>query len=88
MGHKPAAGTGKSLLVDLASILLSGQDAPVISVETGKEEFEKRLGSSLLAGDTIVSFDNCNAPLNLGLAGVAFDFAHEASEFHGILVPA
>jgi putative DNA primase/helicase len=27
----PAAGTGKSLLIDLASILLTGQPAPVIS---------------------------------------------------------
>ena len=25
---------------------------------------EKRLGASLLAGDTIVAFDNCNAPVN------------------------
>jgi putative DNA primase/helicase len=59
-----AAGTGKSLLVDLASILISGREAPVISIDSSREEVEKRLGSSLLAGDTIIAFDNCNAPVN------------------------
>jgi putative DNA primase/helicase len=63
----PAAGTGKSMLVDLTSILLCGQDAPVISTETSKEEFEKRLGASLLASDAVISFDNCIAPLNSSL---------------------
>ena len=58
-----AAGTGKSLLVDLASILLTGHDAPVVSIDTSREEAEKRLGASLLAGDALVSFDNCNAPV-------------------------
>ena len=58
-----AAGTGKSLVVDLASILLTGHDAPVVSIDTSREEAEKRLGASLLAGDALVSFDNCNAPV-------------------------
>jgi hypothetical protein len=39
-----AAGTGKSLLVDLASILMSGREAPVISIDSSREEIEKRLG--------------------------------------------
>jgi hypothetical protein len=54
-----AAGTGKSLLVDLASILLTGHDAPVVSIETSREQAEKRLRATLLAGDALVSFDNC-----------------------------
>jgi putative DNA primase/helicase len=58
-----AAGTGKSLLVDLCSILMSGREAPVISIESSKEEVEKRLGASLLAGNTIVAFDNCITPV-------------------------
>jgi putative DNA primase/helicase len=63
----PAAGTGKSLLIDLASILLSGQPAPVLSAEIDAAEFEKRLGSSLMAGDAVISFDNCSKPLDQGL---------------------
>jgi putative DNA primase/helicase len=59
----PAAGTGKSLLVDLGSILTSGQDAPVISPGRNEEELEKRLGASLLRGDALISLDNCTAPL-------------------------
>jgi hypothetical protein len=39
----PVAGTGKSLLVDLTSILLTGPPAPVISAEIDDAEFEKRL---------------------------------------------
>jgi putative DNA primase/helicase len=63
----PAPGTGKSLLIDLASILLSGQPAPVLSAEIDAAEFEKRLGSSLMAGDAVISFDNCTKPLDQGL---------------------
>jgi hypothetical protein len=60
----PAAGTGKSLLVDLTSILLSAHDAPVMSPGKTEEEGEKRIGAALLSGDAIVAFDNCTAALS------------------------
>jgi hypothetical protein len=60
----PAAGTGKSLLADLSSILAIGRIMPVISQGRTEEEFEKRLGASLLAGDVCISIDNCEAPLS------------------------
>jgi putative DNA primase/helicase len=60
----PVAGTGKSLLVDLASILTSGQLAPVISQGQTEEELEKRLGATLIAGDRIVSLDNCDREIS------------------------
>ena len=59
----PTAGTGKSMLADLTSILATGQLAPVISQGRTIEEFEKRLASVLLQGDTMVSIDNCDAEL-------------------------
>jgi len=59
----PVAGTGKSLLVDLISILLTGHRAPVISQGKTEEEFEKRLGTALIAGDNIITIDNCNSEL-------------------------
>jgi hypothetical protein len=60
----PAAGTGKSLLVDLMSVLATGRLMPVLSQGKTEEEFEKRLGASLLAGDVCISIDNCENPLS------------------------
>jgi hypothetical protein len=60
----PAAGTGKSLLVDLMSVLATGRLMPVLSQGRSEEEFEKRLGASLLASDVCISIDNCEAPLS------------------------
>jgi hypothetical protein len=60
----PAAGTGKSLLVDLISILLNGQLAPVIAQGKNEEELEKRLASALLCSDQIISIDNCDQELS------------------------
>ena len=37
-----AAGTGKSMLVDLVSILMSGREAPVISIDSKPDEVETR----------------------------------------------
>ena len=60
----PVAGTGKSLLVDLASLLASGELTPVISQGSNKDETEKRLGAELLSGNAIVSFDNCSSEVD------------------------
>jgi hypothetical protein len=51
------------MLVDLVSMLVSGQPAPVIAQGRTEEELEKRLGAALLRGDAIVSVDNCEYPL-------------------------
>jgi putative DNA primase/helicase len=59
----PTAGTGKSLLVDLAAVLATGRPMPVISQGRSDEELEKRLGAALLAGDTAISLDNCDRTL-------------------------
>jgi hypothetical protein len=55
----PTAGTGKSLLVDMVAMLATGQLMPVISQGKTEEELEKRLGAALLAGDVVISLDNC-----------------------------
>jgi hypothetical protein len=60
----PASGTGKSLLVDLMGVLATGRLMPVLSQGKSEEEFEKRLGASLLAGDACISIDNCEATLS------------------------
>lgn len=62
----PMTGTGKSLLVDITSILTSGRAAEVISQGKTDEELEKRLGAALIASDQIISIDNCDRELGGG----------------------
>lgn len=54
----PAAGTGKSLLVDIAAIMATGRKAAVVTPTQDEAELEKRIGASALAGDQIISIDN------------------------------
>jgi hypothetical protein len=62
----PVPGTGKSKLVDCCSILGTGHECGVTSTGNDEIELEKRLGALLLAGDRIISLDNCDAPLQGG----------------------
>lgn len=59
----PAAGSGKSLLVDMAAVLATGCPACVITPTQDEVELEKRLGASALAGDAVMSIDNVTHPL-------------------------
>jgi hypothetical protein len=59
----PMAGTGKSLLVDAVALLATGRAVPVISQGHDEIEMEKRLSACLLAGDLLISIDNCTEPL-------------------------
>ncbi len=51
------------MLVDSASMIASGHEAVVMSAGKSEGEFEKRLGSALLASDPLISLDNCERPL-------------------------
>ena len=61
--NSPAAGTGKSKLVDLCSILATGQPMSVISQGYSEDEFVKCLSAALLAGSLGISIDNCEREL-------------------------
>lgn len=61
--NAPTAGTGKSMLVDLASLIATARPAPVIAQGKSEEEMEKRLGAALIAGDVLIAIDNCTEPL-------------------------
>ncbi|BBF92835.1 hypothetical protein [Blastochloris tepida] len=54
----PTAGTGKSLLVDVAAILATGRKAAVVTPTPDEAELEKRIGAAALAGDQVISIDN------------------------------
>jgi hypothetical protein len=59
----PIAGSGKSKLVDAASMIGNGHRAPVVAPGSSIEEMEKQLGAMLLAGDGLINFDNCERAL-------------------------
>ena len=59
----PTAGSGKSKLVDVASIVATGREAGVIAQTESEDEMEKRIGAVLLEGRSIVAIDNCTHPL-------------------------
>jgi len=59
----PTAGSGKSYLVDVISVIATGQTAVTIGSGRNVEEFEKGLGAALLEGQPLVSIDNISAPL-------------------------
>ena len=61
--NAPTAGTGKSMLVDIASLIATSRPAPVIAQGKTEEEMEKRLGAALIAGDVMIAIDNCEEPL-------------------------
>jgi hypothetical protein len=58
------AGSGKSFLIDLISLISTGRICPVATAAPNDEaETEKRIAGLLLAGYPIVSIDNCNGEL-------------------------
>jgi putative DNA primase/helicase len=59
----PAAGTGKTILVNAAAIVITGAEAATLDFGQDPEEAAKRLDSALLAGDPMVCLDNIEAPL-------------------------
>lgn len=54
----PSAGTGKSLVVDIAAVMATGRRAAVVTPTPDEAELEKRIGACALAGDQILSIDN------------------------------
>jgi putative DNA primase/helicase len=60
-------GNGKSYLVDLLAMLVTGRCCPVILPGNTSEEMEKRLGAVLLEGGSLVSLDNISFDLESDL---------------------
>jgi hypothetical protein len=59
----PVAGSGKTKLGDICSVLATGKAAAVLATGSTAEEFEKRLASTLLGGDPVILIDNVEVPL-------------------------
>ena len=63
----PVYGSGKSMLVDVASIIATGHSAPVTAFGGNTVELDKRLTALLLEGHEIISLDNLTQELNSDL---------------------
>jgi len=62
------AGSGKSYLVEITSTIATGSLCAVMAVPESEEELEKRLGSLIMKGVSIVSLDN--ADIDIGGAAL------------------
>jgi putative DNA primase/helicase len=60
----PVAGSGKSMIVDIVSVLATGETAIVFAQGATPEEFEKRLAVQLMKGRQIVAIDNITQELD------------------------
>src|SRR6516165_2019187 len=63
----PSAGSGKSYLVDIASMIATGERAAVVAASRNSDEREKRLGASLLSGRPLIALDNLSGELESDL---------------------
>ena len=58
--ESPTRGTGKGKLCNAASLLITGKDAPIMTLPRTGEEMEKRITSNLLEGHPLLLLDNAN----------------------------
>lgn len=59
----PAAGTGKSLLVEVMALITTGRYAPMSPLPYRDEELEKVIFATLAAGGRLIVFDNLEGTL-------------------------
>jgi len=60
---KPQAGTGASLLMEVIAIIATGKPAEMISQPETEDEWRKSITSNLMAGNTLMCFDNVDRKL-------------------------
>jgi len=60
---KPQAGTGASLIADIASLIAIGTPAHAMGAPESDDEWRKAITSSLLGGNPIISIDNVEGKL-------------------------
>lgn len=59
----PAAGTGKTKLLDIVGIIATGAPVAQVTFTANNEEMEKRLAAMLLRGAPVINLDNVSAAL-------------------------
>lgn len=59
----PQAGSGKSLIVNVLSLITTGRPAAMVPFPYKEEEMSKQIAASLLAGRQLICFDNLEGEL-------------------------
>jgi hypothetical protein len=59
----PQAGTGKSLLAEIMSLIATGSRAAMMAAPRDDEEWRKQITSTLLDGSSVIVVDNVELPL-------------------------
>jgi hypothetical protein len=59
--HAHSAGTGKTYVCEIVSVLTSGRRIPVAAASSSREETEKALAGALMAGYPMICLDNFKA---------------------------
>jgi len=62
----PEPGTGKGLLVKIAAIVTMGRAAALMAWPTTEEELEKKATAALMAGSTMIIWDNVEGMIKSG----------------------
>jgi putative DNA primase/helicase len=60
----PTPGSGKSYLVDLASMIATGRMSSALSWSSNDDENQKRIDAALIEGASTIAFDNVKIPLD------------------------
>jgi hypothetical protein len=60
----PQAGTGKSLLAEVVSVIATGRPAETFSAPTDEEEFRKKITTALSVGTNVVVIENVSGRLD------------------------
>ncbi|QIG47935.1 hypothetical protein G5V57_09530 [Nordella sp. HKS 07] len=63
----PEAGSGKSYIVNIASMIATGESCAVIAATSNVEEQEKRIAGAMMTGLPLISLDNLNGTLGSSL---------------------
>lgn len=63
LAEAASPGTGKTLLVDAVSTIVTGHPAPKTDYPAEPEELRKKITTLLLDGENLIVFDNVDAPL-------------------------
>jgi putative DNA primase/helicase len=67
----PEKGSGKSYLVDVANVIVTGQKCAVVAARSESDKWERQIGLALAGADAIVSLDNFNGELKSDLLSQA-----------------
>ena len=80
----PQAGTGKSLLANVVTLVTTGIQAAIMSAPRDEEEWRKALTATLICGTTVIIYDNLNYVLKSASLAAALTTAQWKDRILGV----